>query len=366
MRISEFFRHRRDSGHPAWYLTTAGVLLIAAAAGLVAFAGFARYSFPVGPARVSAAVSPSLRPSTTMVVPPFGSIRARTHNVPTALRVSLDEVNLPALEQIAERGRPGPRVPGRPRRSAAARVLPSDSDRSRRGASGRSVRRLGAAARMAARGRLGGGGRTRARRTRGADRGGPRLERAQEADVSRGARLRAVAHRPRAAARPQRHVAAGAGGRARRRPEPVLPGAAELRAGRSTGGHVPRPPRDATCTSIPSASNWPARLAREFKVSLVIDTGDIDNYGSPIEAAVVRSQIPSSVPQLYVPGNHDSPAVVAALDGGAQRDRAGTTSASTSTASRCTESRTPPPTARRCEARPRRDGARRPSRAGRS
>ncbi len=55
------------------------------------------------------------------------------------------------------------------------------------------------------------------------------------------------------------------------------------------------------------------RLATEFGVSLVIDTGDMNNYGSPLEAAVLRSQIPTGVPRLYIPGNHDSPAVVSAM-----------------------------------------------------
>ncbi|MDP2233660.1 MAG: hypothetical protein Q8K89_08495, partial [Actinomycetota bacterium] len=36
--------------------------------------------------------------------------------------------------------------------------------------------------------------------------------------------------------------------------------------------------------------------------------------GSEVEAAVVALQIPTSVPQLFVPGNHDSPAITAALD----------------------------------------------------
>jgi len=92
--------------HAVWYLTTVGLAVVAAIAGLVAFGAFARYSFQVGPARIAASVAPSARPSTTLVIPPFGSVRARTHVVPTALRVSLEEVDLPALEKLATAGIP--------------------------------------------------------------------------------------------------------------------------------------------------------------------------------------------------------------------------------------------------------------------
>jgi predicted phosphodiesterase len=55
------------------------------------------------------------------------------------------------------------------------------------------------------------------------------------------------------------------------------------------------------------------QLAEEFAVSLVIDTGDINHYGSPVEGAVVASQVPTDLPRAFIPGNHDSPAIVGAL-----------------------------------------------------
>ncbi|MHB9004246.1 MAG: metallophosphoesterase family protein, partial [Coriobacteriia bacterium] len=57
------------------------------------------------------------------------------------------------------------------------------------------------------------------------------------------------------------------------------------------------------------------QLAEEFSVSLVIDTGDINHYGSRVEAAFVASQVPTDMPRAFVPGNHDSPAIIAALRG---------------------------------------------------
>jgi predicted phosphodiesterase len=48
------------------------------------------------------------------------------------------------------------------------------------------------------------------------------------------------------------------------------------------------------------------RLARQFGVDAVIDTGDVTSFGAPVEANIgdIIRQIP--VDYLYVPGNHDS------------------------------------------------------------
>ena len=54
-------------------------------------------------------------------------------------------------------------------------------------------------------------------------------------------------------------------------------------------------------------------IARSYKVSLVIDTGDLPILGVPVETAAFASLIDTSVPRVYVPGNHDSPASIASL-----------------------------------------------------
>ena len=48
------------------------------------------------------------------------------------------------------------------------------------------------------------------------------------------------------------------------------------------------------------------RLARQFGVDAVIDTGDLTSFGAPVEASIgdLLRQVP--VDYLYVPGNHDS------------------------------------------------------------
>jgi predicted phosphodiesterase len=55
-------------------------------------------------------------------------------------------------------------------------------------------------------------------------------------------------------------------------------------------------------------------LARAYDASLVIDTGDIAISGMEPETALLSSLVVTSTPVVYIPGNHDSPAVDAALD----------------------------------------------------
>lgn len=55
------------------------------------------------------------------------------------------------------------------------------------------------------------------------------------------------------------------------------------------------------------------RLARSYDASLVIDTGDLPILGSTVESGAYASLIGTSTPRIYVPGNHDSPASIAAI-----------------------------------------------------
>lgn len=54
-------------------------------------------------------------------------------------------------------------------------------------------------------------------------------------------------------------------------------------------------------------------LARNFEVDLVIDTGDLTDYGTPFESELADSIRKLRVPYVFVPGNHDTPEVVARL-----------------------------------------------------
>jgi predicted phosphodiesterase len=55
------------------------------------------------------------------------------------------------------------------------------------------------------------------------------------------------------------------------------------------------------------------QMAEAFKADIIIDTGDATDYGTPIEGELVRNISASKPPWVFVPGNHDSPAVVQVL-----------------------------------------------------
>ncbi len=57
------------------------------------------------------------------------------------------------------------------------------------------------------------------------------------------------------------------------------------------------------------------QIAKDFKVDLIIDTGDITDYGTPMEAGLLNNIRGLEVPYIYIPGNHDSPEIVTMLDG---------------------------------------------------
>jgi len=51
-------------------------------------------------------------------------------------------------------------------------------------------------------------------------------------------------------------------------------------------------------------------VVNTFQVDLVVDTGDITDYGTPLEASLLERVGEFPVPYLFVPGNHDSPAII--------------------------------------------------------
>lgn len=309
-RTRGFPFHRNK--HVVWYLTTAGILVIAAVAGLFAFAGFAHDSFEVGPARISVTVSPALGPSTTLGVPPFGSLSARAHLSPLALALSLDEVDIPRLQTLADEGIPD------------ASVIDGWTSDIRTGFV-RAISRGLVAALFA--GAFTGWSLKRSRRAvlysagvavlvptflvllavmtfnvdgfktptfRGAVAYAPSLielvqRRAEDVESLRDQVDKLATDLSRYYDSPQSFASGGA-----------LEGTYRVL-------HVSDLHLD------PVGLELAEQLAQEFSVSLVIDTGDINHYGSPVEAAVVASQIPTDVPRVFIPGNHDSPAVIAAL-----------------------------------------------------
>jgi predicted phosphodiesterase len=63
----------------------------------------------------------------------------------------------------------------------------------------------------------------------------------------------------------------------------------------------------------PAAFELISQLIDTFKVQLVIDTGDLTDYGTAIESEIVKKIETFKLPYLFVPGNHESPLIVKRL-----------------------------------------------------
>lgn len=60
----------------------------------------------------------------------------------------------------------------------------------------------------------------------------------------------------------------------------------------------------------PAGMDFILRVAELFNVDMIIDTGDISDFGSPLETLLLDRVGQLDVPYLFVAGNHDSPAIV--------------------------------------------------------
>lgn len=57
----------------------------------------------------------------------------------------------------------------------------------------------------------------------------------------------------------------------------------------------------------PAAFEFINQLAVNFKIDFILDTGDLTDYGTPLEANITACFSQIKIPYLFVPGNHDSP-----------------------------------------------------------
>lgn len=60
----------------------------------------------------------------------------------------------------------------------------------------------------------------------------------------------------------------------------------------------------------PAAHRFLQQIVRSFPIDLVIDTGDITDYGTPIEGILLTSIKDLQIPYLFIAGNHDSPTII--------------------------------------------------------
>ncbi len=63
----------------------------------------------------------------------------------------------------------------------------------------------------------------------------------------------------------------------------------------------------------PAGLSFMQEVARQFHVSMIVDTGDLTDFGSPPETAMVQGIAKIGYPYVFVAGNHDSQAVIGAL-----------------------------------------------------
>lgn len=60
----------------------------------------------------------------------------------------------------------------------------------------------------------------------------------------------------------------------------------------------------------PAAFNFIEKVVASFQIDLIIDTGDLTDYGTELETEFSARFASLPVPYLFVPGNHDSPRVL--------------------------------------------------------
>ena len=278
----------------------------------------------VGPARVRLEAAPALVGSSRLAAPPFGSVSARTHRGPLALRATIDDVDVKGLGRVLE-GSPGPSGPGGPRFAELEATLGALEDQARRAATVFVVR-------IAVLGLAGGLAgvvlfrrRTRRRLLR-CGLGGllatvvllgpalatydltafrePRYDGALEyapaliGDVRTGLdRLRTLREEMvRIGQNLDRAYAALAN------PVGELDGNGTVRVLHVSDLHL-----------NPAGFDLAERLAEQFDVAAVVDTGDMGTWGLPTEPTVATNVGRFRVPYLFVKGNHDDPDMVEAV-----------------------------------------------------
>ncbi|MCG0276069.1 MAG: metallophosphoesterase family protein [Thermosediminibacteraceae bacterium] len=63
----------------------------------------------------------------------------------------------------------------------------------------------------------------------------------------------------------------------------------------------------------PIAYNFIERITKNFSVDFIIDTGDITDFGTPVEELITESLSKMPVEYLFIAGNHDSPGIIDSL-----------------------------------------------------
>jgi predicted phosphodiesterase len=299
-----------------WVLPVlAGVLGALLAVGLLA-----HLDARIGPATLRLSARPALVGSSRLAVPPFGSVAAHTHFGPLQFRATLDDVDVQTLGELIERS-PGSGAPG----DLGATLRPLEAQARRAavlfvlrmvglGVLGGAVavllfprRTWARLARCAAGGLLGTAlllgpslatfdiSAFRAPRYQGALEYAPTLI----GDVRTGLkRLRTLREQMALISQNLNRAYAVLS-----QPTPDL-GGGTIRILHVSDVHL-----------NPAGFDLAQRLAQQFEVAAVVDTGDMGTWGLAFEPSVAARLKEFDVPYLFVKGNHDSPDVVRAVAG---------------------------------------------------
>lgn len=277
---------------------------------LVSLAGSARYE--VAGVKTEVSVSPNLAGGTELALPPFGELKAKTHSVPLRLGVEVKGINPDRLSQALDKSR-------------TARDYFAQAERDGRAAAGHFLIRLALIAALG--GALGALFLTRT---------WWKLSIASAVGLMTVVTLACGVYLQfNAAAFAQPEFSGSLGSvplvqtalTKRSNPLDILKEDVRL-AAKNLGDFAskvdnwqPLTPDQHTVRvlAVSDIHNNPAtfslltRIIKDFRVDVVIDTGDVTDFGTPLEANLFTQISRLERPYLYVPGNHDTSEVATIL-----------------------------------------------------
>jgi len=296
-------------------------LLLAVAVGAIAFSAAAHGEIGVGPTRLVVSIAPAFSARTVVELPPFGSVEAPTHRGPIRFIVRLQEIDAAGATRMFQSGALtipqtlGPDaamglpvsgasalvwrlVGGGLLAAALAGLLVAFAFRRRR-----AVMALAVALAVAVPGvSLGAAAATwdvaafREPTLHGSLAYAPQLLDVFSTRIASIERLR---------------------GQATKVASELASYYADERS-LASGGALPGTYRVLHVTDLhldPVGAQLARSIQHSYGISLVVDTGDLPIFGAPVEDYTYASLIDTSVPRVYIPGNHDSPASIAAIAG---------------------------------------------------
>lgn len=288
------------------------VVAVALVASAAAFSATASATRTIGPLSATIELMPALDGTTTLAFPPFGTVSADTHSGLISAHIRLDEVDVRALEELAAMGVPD------------QATLDGWIDAALRAVIAAGIRGGLAALVMSG---LVGFSLTRSRTVTSWALGGVLVACAvsitlgtatfDSAGFSEPTFKGALRYAPGAIELVQDRIADIEG--LQRQVRSLASDLATyygVDQSFTSGGALPDTYRVLHVSDLhldPVGMQLTMDLARAYDAELIIDTGDISHFGTEQEAALAIAQM-SQRPYVFVPGNHDSPDLVALIE----------------------------------------------------